>query len=83
MLLFVEEGATVDGDYYLEIQEKHLYVIRRLSGGQKFTAQQDGACCHTTNSAASYPNESVLDYIREANWQILATSIHLIMQFGT
>ena len=35
--LFVLERVTVDGDYYLSMLRKHLYVIRRLSYGQKFT----------------------------------------------
>ena len=41
LLLFVKEGATVDGNYYLKMLKKHFYVIRRLFGGQKFTIQQD------------------------------------------
>ena len=39
LLLFLEEGATVDGNYYLELLKKHLYVIRRLSGEGKFIIQ--------------------------------------------
>ena len=68
MPIFVEDGATVDGNYYLKMQKKHLYVIRRLCGGQKFTVQQDGTCCHTTNSVTSYLNDNVLNYMREENW---------------
>ena len=37
LLLFAEKAATVDGNYYLEMLKKHLYAIRRLYGGQKFT----------------------------------------------
>ena len=65
LLLFLEEGATVDGDFYLIILKKHLYVIRRLSCGQRFTIQQYEARCHTANSVTNYLNEDVPDYIRK------------------
>ena len=29
LLLFVEEGATVDDDYSFKMLKKHFYVIRR------------------------------------------------------
>ena len=67
-LLFVEEGATVDDDYYLQMLRKHLYVIQRLPGGQKFTIQQDRARFYTANSVTSHLNENVPDYIRKENW---------------
>ena len=50
LLLFMEEGATVNGNYYLEMLKKHLYVIRRLSGGWKFIIQHiDLLILATTN----------------------------------
>ena len=66
--LFLEEGATVNANYYLEMLKKNLSVIRRLSGGRKFIIQQDGAPCHTSNSVANYFNKNVPDYIRKENW---------------
>ena len=73
LLLFVEEGATDDGDYYLKMLKNHLYVVRRLSFGQKFTIQKYGGRCHTAN----FISERKIDLL------ILVTSIYLIMQFGT
>ena len=67
-LLFVEEGATVDGDYYLRILKKHLSVIRRLSSGWKFTGQKHVARCHTANLYTNYLNENVQDYIKKEIW---------------
>ena len=32
---------------------------------KKFTIQQYGACCHTTNSVTNYLNENDPDYIRK------------------
>ena len=37
LVLFAEKGAIVDGNYYLKMLKKNLYVIKRLSGGRKFT----------------------------------------------
>ena len=51
----------------LKILKKHLYVIRRLSGGRKFFVQLNGARFHTGNSVTSYLNGNVLDYIRKEN----------------
>ena len=67
-LLFVEEGATIDGDYYLRILKKHLSVIRRLSSGWKFTGQQHVARCHTANLYTNYLNENFQDYIKKEIW---------------
>ena len=67
-LLFVEEGATIDGDYYLRILKKHLSLTRRLSSGWKFTAQQHVARCHTANLYINYLNENVQDYIKKEIW---------------
>ena len=47
--------------------KKHLYVIRSLSCGKKFTIQQYGSRCYTANSATNYLNENVPDYIRKEN----------------
>ena len=63
----LEEGVTIDGDYYLEMLKKHLYVIKRLSCGQKFTIQQYGAPCYTANSLTNYLNQNVPDYIIKEN----------------
>ena len=38
----------------LKSLKKRLFVIRQLSGGRKFTIQQDGARCYTANSVTSY-----------------------------
>ena len=48
--------------------KKHLYVIRSLSCGKKFTIQKYEARCHTANSVTNYLNENVPDYIRKENW---------------
>lgn len=58
-MLFVGEGATVDGDYYLKMLKKYLYVVRRLSCGQKFAIQQYGVCCHAANSVTNYLNKDI------------------------
>ena len=68
VLALVDEGATVDGDYYLRILKKHLSVIRRLSSGWKFTGQQHVARCHTANLYTNYLNENVQDYIKKEIW---------------
>ena len=53
----------------LKSLKKHLYVIKRLSGGgRKFTIRQDGVRCHTANSVTNYLNENVRDYVRKENW---------------
>ena len=31
-LLFAEEGATIDGDYYLEVLKKYLQIIFLIKG---------------------------------------------------
>ena len=48
-----------------EMLNKHLYVIRSLSCGKKFTSQQYVPRCHTANSFTSYLDENVPDYIRK------------------
>ena len=84
LLHFVKERAPVNGNYYLKMLKKHLYVTRTLSCGQKFTIQQYGARCHRENSVTNYLNENFPDYIRKENdLLILLISIYLIMQFGT
>ena len=84
LLLFVEEGATADGNYYVKMLKEHHSVIRRLSGGRKFTIQQDGARCYAASSVTNYLNENVPDYIRKENWPPNSCGlIHLIMQFET
>ena len=55
----------------MKILKKHLYVIRRLSGGRKFFVQLNGARFHTGNSVTSYLNENVLDYINPIDYAIL------------
>ena len=55
----------------LKILKKHLYVIRRLSGGRKFFVQLNGARFHTGNSVTSYLNGNVLDYINPIDYAIL------------
>ena len=52
----------------LKSLKKHLYVKRRLPGGQKFIIQQEATRCHTANSVARYLNEYVTDYMRKENW---------------
>ena len=66
-MVFVEDGATVDGNYYLKMLKKHLYVLRRLSYGRKFPIQQYGTGCLTGDSVINYLNENVPDYIRKEN----------------
>ena len=68
LLLFLEEGATVNGDYYLKMLKKNLSVIRRLFGGRKFIIQQDGARYRTSNSVTNYFHKNVWENIREENW---------------
>ena len=67
-LFFVEEGAAIDSHYYLRMLKKHLYVIRWLSGGWKFTAQQHVARCHRANLYTNYINENVQNYIKKEIW---------------
>ena len=84
LLLFLEEGATVDGDCYLKMLKKHLYVIKRLSCGQKVTIQQYRVRCLTANSVTNYHHENVPDLSdRKIDLLILVTSIYVIMQFET
>ena len=40
--------------------EKHLVVIRQMSGKRKFTIQQDGARCHVA--------QSTLEHLNKNNW---------------
>ena len=67
LLLFLEEGATVNGDYYLKMLKKNLSVIR-LFFWRKFIIQQDGARYHTPNSVTNYFYKNVWENIREENW---------------
>ena len=69
-MLFVEEGAAVEGDYYLEMLKKHLYARRRLFCGQKMTIQQYGAC--TIISVISWKIDLLIS----------VTSIYLICNLG-
>ena len=81
MLLSVEDGATVDDNYYLKMLMKHLYVIRRLSCKQKFTIQQYVARSYTANSAT---NENVLIILeRKIGLLIFMTSMCSIIQLKT
>ena len=68
LLLFLEEGATVNGDYYLKMLKKNLSVIRILFFWRKFIIQQDGARYHTPNSVTNYFYKNVWENIREENW---------------
>ena len=65
LLLFVEDGCW--WPLLLEILKKHLYVIRSLSCGGKFTIQKYEARYHTANSVTNYLNENVPDNIRKQN----------------
>ena len=67
-LIFVEEGAKLDGAYYREILKKHLQFIRKKSGKGCYTFQQDGAKSHTANATIQYIEASVPDYIEKENW---------------
>jgi len=67
-LVFVDDGVSVNADYYQEMLEKHLVVIRRMSGKKKFTIQQDGARPHVARSTLEYLNTNVPDYIEKENW---------------
>ena len=58
--------------------KKHLYVIRSLSCGKKFTIQKYEARCHTANSVTNYLNENVPDYIRKENWSPNSCDLNLL-----
>ena len=58
--------------------KKHLYIIRSLSCGKKFTIQQYGARYTTANSVANYLNENVTDYIRKENWSPNCCDLNLL-----
>ena len=77
-MLSVEEGVTLYGKCYLKMLKKHLYVIRVLSCGRKFTIQQYAACCHTANSVINYLNENVPNYIRKENWPPNSCDLNLV-----
>ena len=62
----------------LEMLKKHLYVIRRLSCRKKFTIQQYGTPCDTTNSVTNYLNKNVPDYIRKENWPPNSCDLNLL-----
>ena len=62
----------------LEMQNKHLYVIRSLSCGKTYTIQQYAARCHTGNSVTNYLNESFPDYIRQEYWSPKSCDISLL-----
>ena len=52
----------------LEMLKKHLYVVRSLYCGKKFTIQKYEADYHTANSVTNYLNKNVPDNIRKQNW---------------
>ena len=58
--------------------KKHLYVIRSLSCGKKFTIQKYEARCHTANSVTNYLNENVPDNIRKQNWSSYSCDLNLL-----
>ena len=58
--------------------KKHLYVIRSLSCGKKFTIQKYEARWHTANSVANYLNGNVLDNIRKRNWSTSFCDLNLL-----
>ena len=58
--------------------KKHLYVIRSLSCGKKFTIQKYEARCHTANSVTNYLNENVPDNIRKQNWSPYSCDLNLL-----
>ena len=62
----------------LEMLKKHLYVIRSLSWGKKFTIQQSGSCCHTANSVTNYLNENAPDYIKKQDWSPNSCDLNLL-----
>ena len=77
-LLFVEQGETVDANYYKKMLKKHLRVIRRLSGRRKFKIQQDGARCHTANPVLDYFNQHVPHYIEKEDWPANSCDLNLL-----
>ena len=60
LLLFVEEGATVDGDYYLKIKLE-IILWTKVHYSTKW------ARCHTLNSFTSYLSENAPHYISKEN----------------
>ena len=62
----------------LEMMNEHLYVIRSLACGKKFTIQQYVARCHTANSVTNYLNENVTDYIRKEYWSPNSCDLNLL-----
>ena len=84
LLLFVEEGVTVVGDYYLKMLKKHLYVIKRLPCGQKSLFSNTEL---VTTQQIVLPiismKMSLIISERKIDLLILVTSVYLIMQFGT
>ena len=61
--------------------KKDLYVIRSLSCGTKFTIQQYGALCHTSNSVTWIKMSLILSE-KKTDLQIPVTSICLICYLG-
>ena len=66
-IVFVDEGAKINADYYQKILRKQLCSIRKMSG-RKFTIQQDGARSHTAKSTFCYLDKNVPDYISKDDW---------------
>ena len=58
--------------------KKHLYAIRSLSCGKKFTILQYGPLCNTKNSVTNYLNENASDYIRKENWSPNSRDLNLL-----
>ena len=58
--------------------KKHLYAIRSLSCGKKFTILQYGPLCNTKNSVTNYLNENASDYIRKENWSPNSCDLNLL-----
>ena len=58
--------------------KEHLYVIRSLSCGKKFTSQKYEARCHTANSGINYLNENVPDNTRNQNWSPYSCALNLL-----
>ena len=78
-MIFVEERATAEGNYYLKMLKKQFYVIRRLSGRRKFTIQQDdGARCNKANSVTNFLNENIPDYIKKDNWSLNSCDLNIL-----
>ena len=70
-----------------EMLNKHLYVIRSLSCGKKFTSPQYLPRCHTATFLTILLVISMKMFLiiseRNTNLLIPVTSVYLILQFGT